>query len=215
MNELLRISSPVSEPWTAWVMLALLICLLWATQRQHTLFLQAVGTVFVSNKRAYNDLATDTLSVLLADLFTCGCVALTAMVTMRDEHPFLLRTYALTLLLVLGAMALSNLLTRLLNFIFRFEKNEPEEPIRLGNRIAFLAALLCYPLTMLAIQWGMRLPLTIAMAIVAAAWSILLLIKAIRRYTTQPQHMAYALLYVLTVQILPLLAVLYTTQYIA
>ncbi|MBR1426291.1 MAG: DUF4271 domain-containing protein [Paludibacteraceae bacterium] len=215
MNELLRISSPVSEPWTAWVMLALLICLLWAAQRQHGLFLQACNAVFGSTRRAYNDVTTDTLSLLLTDLFTCGSVALTVMMTVRDEQPFLLRTYGLTLLLVLAAMFLSNLLTWLLNYVFRFDRNSGEEPVRLSGRLAFLAAFLCYPLTMLAVQLGMSRALLIILCVIAAAWLILLMTKAIQRYTAQPRHVAYALIYVLTVHMLPLLAVLYAAQHFA
>ena len=76
MNEIPLISTPISEPWTAWILLALLLCFILAIGHTPGAVKEAVRDIFSKLERNYNESGQDTFSLMLFQIFRVGVVAM-------------------------------------------------------------------------------------------------------------------------------------------
>ena len=65
MNEIPLISTPISEPWTAWILLGLLLCFILAIGHTPGAVKEAVRDIFSKLERNYNESGQDTFSLML------------------------------------------------------------------------------------------------------------------------------------------------------
>lgn len=200
-----RISSPMSESWTAWTLLVLLLLIGWAIQRQPTLLRVAWQTTVAKSERNYSDAALDALAMMMVILFRLGTVALALDVAFFDGGHFQFVDYLWTLLIMLGVELLKVLTGWLVNFTFHLPTPFGMSYVHYTN----LWLLTCVPLwcfCCISVFCGNPVLTNILMAIAAGILFLSLVVKGIRSYMTQLTSLPYVLLYVLTVEVVPMVA---------
>lgn len=200
-----RISSPMSESWTAWVLLVLLLLVGWAIQRQPTLLRVAWQTTVAKSERNYSDAALDALAMVMVVLFRLGTVSLALDVLFFDGGQFLFVDYLWTLLIMMAMELLKVMMAWLVNFTYHLSMSFGMSYVHYTN----LWLLTCVPLWFfccISVFFGTPMLTDVLMAIAAGILFISLVVKGVRSYMTQLLSLPYVLLYVMTVEIVPMVA---------
>lgn len=208
-----RISSPMSESWTAWILLLLLLLIGWAIQRQPTLIRVAWKTTVSKSERSYSDAALDALALVMVSLFRLGTVALAFDVLFFNGVAFVFTDYLWTLLILLGAETIKAMMAWFVNFTFHLPMPFGMSYIHYTN----LWLLTCIPLwcfCCVCVYWASPLLTNVLMSVAAGILLLSLVWKGIRSYMNQLTSLLYVLLYVLTVEVVPMLAVALIVKYI-
>lgn len=208
-----RISSPMSESWTAWVLLILLLLVGWAIQRQPTLLRVAWQTTMAKSERSYSDAALDALALVMVILFRIGTVAMALDVLFFDGENFLFFDYLWTLLILLGMELVKVLIAWVVNFTYRLSLSFGMNYIHYSN----LWLLTCVPMwcfCCICIYSGNPVLTEVLMGIAAAILALSLVVKGIRSYMTKLSSLPYVLLYVMTVEIVPMVIAAMMVRYV-
>lgn len=208
-----RISSPMSESWTAWVLLVLMLLIGWAIQRQPALIRVAWQTTVSKSERSYSDAALDALALVMVMLFRLGTVALAFNVFFFNGVAFLFTDYLWTLLILLVAETIKAMVACFVNFTFNLPVPFGLSYIHYTN----LWLLTCIPLwcfCCVCVYWANPLLTNVLMSLAVGILLLSLVVKGIRNYMNQLTSLLYILLYVLTVEVLPMLLVALMVKYI-
>lgn len=208
-----RISSPMSESWTAWVLLVLMLLIGWAIQRQPALIRVAWQTTVSKSERSYSDAALDALALVMVMLFRLGTVALAFNVFFFNGVAFLFTDYLWTLLILLVAETIKAMVAWFVNFTFNLPVPFGLSYIHYTN----LWLLTCIPLwcfCCVCVYWANPLLTNVLMSLAVGILLLSLVVKGIRNYMNQLTSLLYILLYVLTVEVLPMLLVALMVKYI-
>lgn len=208
-----RISTPMSEPWTAWTMLFLLLCIGWAIQRQPALLRIAWQGTFARSGRNYSDAAVDALALVLVQVFRVGTLALGLDVLFFSGGQFLFTSFLLTLLLLVAVEVIKLATAWLVHFTFHLSSSFALSYMQ----YTYLWMLVCLPLLVVdavSISIGSSGLITTMMAIVGGLLVVALVIKGLRLYMNRLTSIVYILLYVITVEIVPLVVSALLVYYI-
>lgn len=198
-----RISSPMSESWTAWTLLGLLLLLCWAIHRQPTLLRVAWQTTVAKTERSYSDAAMDTLALVMVLLFRLGTVSLALDILFFEGGKFLFSDYLLTLLILLGTELIKVIVAWIVNFTYRLSLSFGMSYVHYTN----LWLLTCVPLwcfCCISIYCGSPVLTNVLMSIAVCLLAISLVVKGVRSYVNRLTSLLYVLLYVMTVEVVPL-----------
>lgn len=205
--------SPVSAPWVAWVMLFLLLCGVVAEMVQSGVVVQAFSTIFAKVERSYGDVQHNLLEELIMNIFRIGTFAMALYLYAYRAGDFRFATYLLVAAWVLGIDAVKLAVAAVVNYTFRISKrfalisthyNNLWTVICCGFYVALLF-LLNIDNAVLT-KW-----LLFALALVAI---VLIFIKWIRIFCTDMRSFLYIVLYILTLEVLPLLVMIMGAGYI-
>lgn len=198
-----RISSPLSEAWTSWVLFGLLVMVCWAIQRQPALLRIAWQGAFARTGRNYSDAAVDALASVLVQIFRIGTLALTLDVVFFTGGTFSFSNYLLTLLLLIGVEALKFFVAWLVNFTFHLKASFG----LVYMQYTYLWMLVCLGLLVIdaiRITLGAEMVTTVLLVLSGLFLLVALVIKGIHMCMTHLVSVAYILLYVVTTELLPM-----------
>lgn len=200
-----RISSPLSEPWASWVLLFLVLTIGWAIQRQPALLRIAWQTSFARTGRNYSDAAVDTMAMVLTLLFRLGCMAFTLDILFYNGVEFAFTDYMWTTLILLGVEIVRLLISALVNYTFHLPFS-----FALGYiQYTHLWLLTSVPLLIIngiSIYFGTSVYTNIMLGIAALFLLIAMTIKSIRTCMTHWASLIYILLYILSLEVVPIIA---------
>lgn len=200
-----RISSPLSEPWCTWVLFLLALILGWAIQRQPALLRIAWQSSLARTGRNYSDAAVDTLTLVLTLVFRLGCVALTLDTLFYDGEQFAFVDFVWTALLLLSIELVRMLLSALVGYTFDLPFS-----FQLGYiQYTYLWLLTSLPLLIIdaiCIYAGTHGLTYVLLAMVAFFMLTAMTIKSVRTCMTHWASLLYILLYILSLEVIPMLA---------
>lgn len=212
MNVLPLISSPISEPWTGWVMLGLLLCMMIVVAHQPSLFTDGLHDMFSSMDRSYSEVNIDILTTLLLHLFRWGVVTMTVYLLCYRTGDFSFATYALIGAAVAGVEILKTVLLLMMNYAFSLSKSV-QSLLRQYNNIWLVWSVMLYVLCLMMIHWGVTpacvvgLVASVVFYVVALLWRI--------HYLVQWKILAllYVPLYLVLLEIMPVAATLWAGRH--
>lgn len=200
------ISSALSESWVAWTLLALLAMLPLASAFQPQLIRVSFASLLSSKERDSIFVASspDFRARLILYLYTLLIQAMAMMVLFRTNGDFSYETFCVVLACTLGVSVVKWLLQRLVAYVF-FTPQALEVFERHYNYLNHAAAVSLLPITLVAIY----LPsVSISWLIGLYATDVILYImlviyKTIVLFARGAQSTLYITLYVLTLEVVP------------
>lgn len=210
MTEIARISTPLSEAWPTWMMFGLLLCLILSEVLQPDTFRSVFRTTFTRMERIYGDRARNLYGVVLLNIFRVGTLAMALYVFSYRNAPFSLHTYGYIILLIIGILAVKVIVSMLISYTFELRQTTLFFLPQYDNLWTILCLLL-YPVTLLRITITGTALFWITLGILAL-FLALILFKITQYFYTGLQSLVYLLIYVVTLELLPLGAIIFTTR---
>lgn len=133
MNAETLISSPLSEPWMAWVMLALLLCLVLIHVGDQQTIPQAFTNMFSRLTRTYGDLRIRVATSVLTSIFRIGVAAITTTLFLYRGGGYSINSFLYWLAFWTGFDIVKILLIALINYVFQFARQFAEIYIIYAN----------------------------------------------------------------------------------
>ena len=204
MNVVERILSPVSETWVAWVMMSLL-CMMLLNRAVLGRWLQLWHGLFSHSDRMYNgSLSQSVFSVLLSYVFRIGVMAMFGYVLMYDTGTFAWLTYLKIVGIVFVLLVVQWLLWELVSYVFlppAQRKNAWEQRTTIYNAICVLLWLIV--LVMIEVpNTNLKMLFLIVFLVLLLG---MLVFRGMQMFYQRPWTILYVLLYVITLEVLPLL----------
>lgn len=213
MYVLPHISSPISAPWVAWVMLCLLLCCVLAEIVQRGAIVQAFSTLFSKMERAYGDAQQNMLEQLIIMVFCIGSFAMALYLFTYRGGDFRFATYMLTSALVLCVDVIKWAVSALVNYTFGISKRLAQLSTH-RNNMQTVICILFYTASLCLLRVGNQEVVRWVLGGCAVVALVLICIKWIRVFCVDIRSLLYILLYVLTLEVLPLLVLLVGADYI-
>ena len=194
-------------------MLFLLLCGVVAEMVQSGMVLQAFSTIFAKVERSYGDVQQNPLEELIMNIFRIGTFAMALYLYAYRAGDFCFTTYLLVAAWVLGIDVVKLAATALVNYTFRISKRFALISTHYNN----LRTVICcgfYVALLFLVNIDNAVVTKWSLFALAAAAIVLILIKWIRIFCTDVRSLLYIVLYILTLEVLPLLVLIAGAGYI-
>lgn len=213
MEAFSRISTPLSESWTAWVMMSLLLALLIANQRQSGLIRGAWKGLWSTADRTYNE-SMDFVQFILMHYFCIATPSLALYLYFFSGGQFSGLTFLLIFALWCAVYLVKWGVVYLLRFTFSLEK-------MLHNVYRhYLESWLVVDMVLwvvLVLMWYGVHPVwtNILLPLVVAFLALVLMFRMAKTFFRSPLSVLYILLYAATLEVLPILFICMTVRQLA
>ncbi|MGN1239529.1 MAG: DUF4271 domain-containing protein [Paludibacteraceae bacterium] len=208
--------SPFSSPWVAWVMLGLAICAILAGVFQPAVIRQGFVSLFSKVERSYNDSPMNYIGQVLLFVFRAGIVGMAIylftynsdLATQANGGDFLFSRY----MTIMGAVAAMEVVKYLVSLLLNYTFQLSRQFATLFTHYTYVSTSICcvlYPLLLLIIYFGNQALTTIGLCIMMGLCWLVLFIKWVRVFFTDIASVVYVVLYILTIEVLPLLTLTY------
>lgn len=209
----IRISSPVSELWSTWLLLGLLLSMVIAEVVQPGTIRTSFRMVFSRQERTYGDSATSVVSTLCLNIYRIGIIAFVLYITLYTRPPFSIITFLKIIGILLIVLLIKQLITALVSYTFDLRRSY----MLFRSQYSCLLTLIClllFPLALVDLHWG---HMTIMKWMVAPVVLIMLaglIMKLVQDFYNDAKSLAYIALYLLTVEIIPVAAAVWCVKHI-
>ncbi len=215
-----HILSPETAPWVSWTMLGLLLFAVLAELTQQGVLLGSFAMVFQKVERTYHDPHRNAMGQFCINVFRMGTFALALylfcymgetlqlghwQVQFISDGAFRFGKYLVVLLVVFGMNMLKYLLTLWVNYTFQISQRvgliatHYDSLWTVINSAFYLLLLVLLPVDSAeVIFWGFVVLCAVALLLIGAKW--------LRVFYSGPASLLYMLLYLLTLEVLPLCA---------
>jgi len=191
-------------------MLGLLVCFVLSEVLQPETLRAAFRTTFTKMERIYGDRARNLYGVILLNLFRIGTFAMALYAFTYHSAPFSLRTYGIIIGVVLAVLTVRAAVSWLVAYTFELQRTVVIYLPQYDNLWTMLCVLL-YPAILLCINFSGEAFHWLAIAI-GALFVGVMIFKIVQYFYAGPQSVLYLLIYVVTLELLPLGAIIVTTQ---
>lgn len=210
MEGWVRILSPSSATWVAWMLVVLLI-LAWG----NGLFVSDISTLvrgmFSKADRMYVNRNTQgIIHNIISWSYRCGIIALVGYLCIYDEYDFTIVNYVLVLGVTLGILLLRWLLVRGVGSVFVDQK---QLVIALEQRsvVCNTVAILLWPIALLMMYTGSVTKMLLC-GLMGGIFIVVMSVKYMQLFYKNLLSVVYMLLYVTSLEILPLSAALFLAK---
>lgn len=211
MDNIPLISSPLSEAWPSWLMLCLLLCLVVASVQQPDTIRMSFRTTFSRMERIYGDSAVNIWGAIALVVFRLGVIAMTLYLACYEQGHFSILTYFLIILIVLAFVALKSVIVWLLSYVFELKGNTNFYMPQYSN-IWTAFCIVLYPFLLIMINIGNTAVMRWMLLAVAILFCIDVIVKLVQHYYSGLNSLPYIALYALTLEIIPMTAMVIGVQ---
>jgi len=192
-------------------MLALLLSAVLSEWLQPGIISQSAGSLVVRAERSYKDAPTNTVGQLLISLFRIGTIAMGICLCLEPAGRFSFVSFAIVMGLIFSVIVLKMLCNLLLNYTFGITRRF-ESPYEHYGNIATLVCGILYVTMLFTIRFGTPIVhhwvLGSALVLFLALW----LYRSFRMYAISLKAFGYLLLYICTLEVLPIAALYYISD---
>ncbi|MGN0235606.1 MAG: DUF4271 domain-containing protein [Paludibacteraceae bacterium] len=197
-------------------MLCIPVCAVLAGVFQPAVIRQGFVSMFAKVERSYNDSPMNYAGQILLFVFRAGIVGMALYLYTYNSHltthtnggEFLFSRY----MTIVGAVAAMEVVKYLLSLLLNYTFQLSHQFSTVFTHYTYVSTTICcvmYPLLLLIIYLGNPTLTTIGLCIVVSICWIVLFIKWVRVFFTNIASIVYVLLYILTIEVLPLLTLTY------
>ena len=197
-----------------WLMFFLLLCAVLAEVLQPGTLRLAFRTTFTRMERTFGDRAANFMGSLLLNTFRIGTLAMSLYLFMYHSTPFSILTYVYIVLLIVGVVLVKAMLSWLVSYTFGMRRSLSAFMPQYDSLWTILCILL-YPLDLIYINvLGSTFLHWVSLAAVALFVS-LLIFKLLQNFYAGPRSLLYLLIYMVTLEFLPIGAIFYSVSAIS
>ena len=213
MNGLPLISSPWSEPWMAWTMLALLVATFIAHAMQPQAIATAFRSIFKTGDRSSTFIDSDLdrraqfLMIFLA-ICTFSMAAYISLLAYEGSGEYSFHTYGLIVLLSTGVLIVRSLFELLTAFTF-VPSSTVHTLLYHYYHLTVCTAIVHYPIVLLCLYWSALTPRAIIIlnGTLLALYLLGLFIKTCGVLMRSWRTLLYIFISIVTLELIPFLAV--------
>lgn len=220
MESLPLISSPASEPWVAWMMLGLLILGCTAHAMQPNALVVGFKTLFTAKDRssAFIDSEMNPRAQMMTVIFGIFSAAMALYVTWGAFLPFE-RFSIVTYMAIAGCTALMVSLRTIFQLLVRYTFFSKKQTETFSGHYYYLAAstaVIQFPVLLLSLFWeAMPDALLVWLNVgVVAFYLLVLILKLLLIFVHDVKSFLYTVVYILTLEIIPLGGLIALTQFL-
>lgn len=207
-NAIEHIMSPVSAPWCAWVLLGLLICVVLSELLQPGVVSSSFTTLLSRAERTYKAAPNNFFGQLLITLFRIGCFSMALYIAVWPGGAFYARGFFAIAAIVLGVLILKMLCYLFLKYVLSIHSQFTVATEHYSNLFT-LSTVLLYPLLLFIYYLGNSMVSLYVLCVLACLFLLVWLIKSARLFIVSPMGIVYFLLYICTLEALPMFGVYY------
>ena len=210
MDNIARILSPSSASWGMWVLLGLLVLALCVGLFGSDIA-ALIRSLFSKSDRMYIDRNTQgILHTVIVQIFRVGVIALVGYLWIYESNDFAIMNY-----LLVGGIATSVLLVQwlLLRGVGNVFLPQKQLAIAMEQRsiVCNAIAMLLWPIALVMMYTGKEAS-TILCGIAGGVYVVLICVKYMQLFYQNVLSIGYMLLYVISLEVLPLCAALFWAQ---
>lgn len=199
----IRYSSPLSEVWPAWLLLGLLLCLVIAEVLLTGNIRTSFRMLFTKLERVYGDSARSWVGRLCMDIFRAGTFTFVLYVSLYSRPPFSIMVFFEIVGILLGVELVKQLASALVSYTFNIRRSY----LLFRTQYSALLTVVCvmlYPIALLDLNWGYLPVMRLLPTPLLAALLVILIMKLIQDFYNGPKSLAYIMVYLFTVELIPL-----------
>ena len=188
--------------------LALFVCAVLAELLQPGVIMQSPAALFARTERTYKDVPTNFMGQLMVTLFRIGTVAMSLCVCFfpTDRAPF--AAFWAVCAVILAVILVKMVANLLLDYTFSLTSRFGDAYELYGNFVTLSTAVL-YPVLLVMLRVSDRQIALWTFGGMAVLFVCVWFVRAARTYVTSFMAVIYLLLYVATMEILPMAALIY------
>ena len=217
MEGILRISSSLSESWPAWLMLFLLVIVVVAEKFQPALLRSVISNLFTIKERDSHFLQsfTDIRAQILIVVYQTSIIAIATYATLFVGGKFSFLTFLCIAAIVLLLQGVKYLISRLVAYVF-LDMKTFANAFRHYSNLLTACTLFAYPLLLFILFLPQMTPTAILICtiLIYLFYFVCLTIKLFRLFFTNYLACFYILLYLCTLELIPLLVLVETTMWL-
>lgn len=211
MEGVAHIFTPLNAVWCGWTMLFLMLCAVISELMQPGVISQAGASLRVRTERVYKDAPTNYLSQFLITLFRIGTLAIAIYLSLYSGGRFTFGTFAalcgIIFIIVLVKMA-GDALT---DYTFMLSRRFSPVYEHYANIITITSCIL-YPCVLVLLRFGNTVASRWVLGTTVVLFFVLWIYRASRHFVNSPLAVLYFILYICTLEFLPLGLLLYLSS---
>ena len=192
-------------------MLVLLLCAVMSEWFQPGVLTQAHLSLAVRADRAYKESPANFTGQFLVSLFRIGTLAMALCLCFPTQSGFPFAAFGLAAGLIIAVWVIKMLCNRLLDYIFMLSRRFGPVNEHYGNLFTMAAGLL-YPALLFLIRFGNTRATRWTVAVVAVLFMLVWTYRALRTYSVAPVAVIYIVLYMCTLELLPMAVIVYLSE---
>ncbi len=194
-------------------MLALMGCAVFAEWFQPGVIAQAPSAFFARTARTYRESPANFMGQLLISLFRLGTIAMTLFVCVCPADRASAAAYGLILAGVVAVLLVKMLANLTVDYVFMLTRRYGTTYEPYGDLVTMISLVL-YPAVLLLVRFGTPEVSQWVAGITAALFLMLWIYRAWRTYVSSLMAPVYLLMYIATMEVLPLAGVVYLSEII-
>lgn len=207
----MHIFTPASAAWCGWTMLFLMLCALLSEMMQPGVISQTGASLRMRTERVYKDAPTNYLSQFLITLFRIGTLAMALYLCFYQEGPFSFDIFVVICGVVFLVTLLKMLGDVLVDYTFMLSRRFTSAYEHYANIITITSCIL-YPCVLVLMRYGNAIASRWVLGAVAVVFFALWIYRASRHFIESPRAVFYFILYLCTLELLPLGLILYLSS---
>jgi hypothetical protein len=211
MESIAHIFSPANAVWSSWTMLFLLLCAVVSEFMQPGVISQAGASLRVRTERVYKEAPTLFLSQLLITIFRIGTIAMALYLALYKGGAFSFGAFAAVCGITLAVALLKMAADKLLDYTFMLSKRFAPVYEHYSNIITIITCIL-YPCLLVLLRIGEASVAAWVLGIIALLFLILWIYRAGYNYIHSPAAILYFIIYIATLEVLPLALLFYLSS---
>ena len=192
-------------------MLALMGCAVFAEWYQPGVILQSPSSFFARTDRTYRESPANFMGQLLITLFRLGTIAMMLFLCVCPKNSASMAAYGLILAGVIAVILVKMLMAVAVDYVFLLTRRYGAAYEPYGDLVT-MSALLLYPAALILIRFGTPQAAQWVAAITAVLFLILWIYRAWRTYVSSLMASVYLMMYIATMEILPLAGLVYLSE---
>ena len=217
MESIAHIVSPLNAAWSGWVMLILMLFAIISEYAQPGVITQAVSSLRPRIERTYKDAPTNFLSQTLITLFRVGTLAMALCLSLCSDKGFTFGAFIALCMVIVVVLVVKMLCNVIVDYTFMLSRRFTPVYEHYSNILTIVACLL-FPCLLVLLRIGSTEGSKWVLGIAAVLFMLLWIYRSARTYINSPIAIIYFLLYIVTMELLPLGLLFYlssqTIQYL-
>ena len=208
MEGIAHIISSYNASWSGWVMLFLLLFAIVGEYMQPGIITQAYQSLRPRIERVYKDAPNNILSQILITFFRIGTLAMALCLCFAEEATFSFAAFAAVSGLIVAVLMVKMLCNALVDYTFILSRRFMPIYEHYAN-IFTLTTCILYPCLLVLLRVGNEMAVRWVLGIVTIFFVTLWIYRSARTFIQSPLAIIYFLLYIVTLEVLPIGALLY------
>lgn len=213
MNEIAHILTPASAAWCGWNMFGLLLAVIFAELAQPGIVSQVPTVLFSKTERIYKASADNVLGQLFITLFRIGVLALLLQLCFYTGGTFHYLSFLMLMGVILAFILVKMVVNVLIDYTFQLTRHFAS-PYEQYGAIATTVCLLLFPCLLVLLRIGNAIAARWVLGIAMALFLGLMLFRWFRTFVREPAALLYILLYIMTLEVVPMAALLWTAHFL-